>query len=54
MALSLPRTRGLFSQIQEALRHVKGKRVTLSLGVHDASDDFKWLADDVAKRPTQM
>ena len=54
MALALPRAQGLFSQMQEALCHVKGKRVTLSPGVHNALDDFKWLAEDVAKRPTQM
>ena len=54
MALALPGAWGLFSQIQEALCHVKGKRVTLSPGVHDALDDFKWLAEDVAKRPTLM
>ena len=44
MALTLPGAWGLFSQMQEALCHVKGKRVTLSPGVHDALDDFKWLA----------
>ena len=54
MALALPGARGLFSQMQEALCRVKGKRVTLSPGVHDALDNFKWLAEDVAKRPTQM
>ena len=54
MALALPGARGLFSQIQEALCHVKGKRVTLSQSVHDALDDFKWLPKDVDKRPTQM
>ena len=54
MALALPGDHGLFSQMQEALCHVKGKRVTLSPGVHDALDDFKWLAEDVANRPTQM
>ena len=54
IALSLPGARVLFSQIQQALCHVKGKRVTLSPGVHDALDDFKWLAEDVAKRPTRM
>ena len=53
-ALALPVARGLFSQMQEDLCHVKGKRVTLSPGVHEALDDFKWLADDVAKRPTRM
>ena len=54
MALALPGARGLFSQMQEALCHVKGKRVTLSPGVHDALDDFKWLAEDVTKRTTRM
>ena len=54
MALALPGAWGLFSQMQEALCHVKGKRVTLSPGVHDALDDFKWLAEDVAKQPTLM
>ena len=54
MALALPGARRLFSQIQEALFHVKGKRVTLSTGVHEALEDLKWLAEDVAKRPTQV
>ena len=49
MVLALPGARGLFSQTQEALCHVKGKRVTLFTGVHEALDDFKWLAEDVAK-----
>ena len=35
MALALPGARGLFSQMQEALCHVKDKRVTLSTGVHE-------------------
>ena len=42
MALALPGARGLFSQMQESLCHVKGKRFTLSPGIHDALDDFKW------------
>ena len=54
MALALPGARGLFSQMQEALCHVKGKRVTLAPGVHDALDNFKWLVEYVAKRPTQI
>ena len=54
MALALPGAPGIFSQMQEALCHVKSKRVTLPPGVHDALDDFKWLAEDVAKRPTRM
>ena len=54
MALAPPGARGLLSQMQEALFHIKGKRVTLSPGIHKALDDFKRLADDVAKRPTWM
>ena len=54
MALALPRARGLFSLMQEALCHVKGKRFTLSPGVHDALDNLKWLTEDVAKPPTRM
>ena len=54
MALALPGARGFFSQIQEALCHVKGKKVTLPTGVHEALEDFKWLAKDVTNQPTQM
>ena len=54
MALALPGARGLFIQIHEALCQVKFKRVTLSIVVHEAFGDFKWLAEDVANRPTQM
>ena len=54
MALALPESRGLFSQMQEALCLVKDKRFTLSTGVHEALSDFKWLAEDVANCPTQM
>ena len=41
MALALPGARFLFSKMQEALCHVKGKRVTLSKGVHEALADFR-------------
>ena len=44
----------MFSQIQEDLFHVKGKRVTLSTGVHEALSDFLWLAEDVANCPARM
>ena len=54
MALALPGAIGLLSQIQEALCHVKVKRVTLSKGVHEASADFRWLAEDVSNRPTSI
>ena len=54
MALTIPGARGMFSKIQEALCHVKGKIVTLSKGVHEALADFCWLAEDVAKHPTRI
>ena len=40
MLLALPGSRGLFSQMKEALRHIKGKRVTLTRGVHEALAGF--------------
>ena len=54
MALALPGAIGLLSQIQEALCHVKVKRVTLSKGVHEALADFRWLTEDVTNRPTRI
>ena len=54
MLLALPGSRGLFSQMQEALRHVNGKRVTLTRGVHEAFTYFQWLAEDMASRPTRL
>ena len=53
MEIALPGARVLFSQMQEALCPFKGKRVTLSTGVHNALADFKWLSEDVANRPTK-
>ena len=52
MALAPPGARRLFSQIQESLCHIKGKRVTLFTGIHEALSDFRWLPEEVANRPT--
>ena len=54
ITLAFPGARGLFRQIQEALCHVKSKRVTLSKGVHEALTDFHWLSEDVANLPTRI
>ena len=54
MLLALPGSRGLFSQMQEALRHVNDKRVTLTWGVNEALADFQWLAKDMDSRPTRL
>jgi hypothetical protein len=54
MAIAIPGSRGLFSLLQEALRHQTNGRIRLSKGVHDTLDDFRWLAADLASRPTRL
>ena len=54
MALAIPGARGLFSQMQEALRHVPQGRIALSPAVHQALADFRWMLDDLAARPTRL
>jgi hypothetical protein len=56
MSLALPGTRGLFSVLQEALRHKShdGKRLRFHLPVHDFLDDFRWLAKEVGSRLTSI
>ena len=48
MALALPGSRNIFSQLQNALSTKKGARVTLRKGVHDALDDFRWMHENIA------
>ena len=56
MAIAIPGARGLFSLLQEAFRHREKDRprIRLSKGVHQVLDDFRWLAADVAARPTRL
>ena len=54
MLLALLGSCGLFSHMQEALRHVNDKRVTLTRGVHEALADFHWLAENMASRLTGL
>jgi hypothetical protein len=54
MAIALPGSRGLFSLLQEALRHQHAGRICLSRGVHDTLDDIRLLADDLPNRPTRL
>jgi hypothetical protein len=54
MSIALPGSRGLFSLMQEALRHQTKKRIRLSREVHAALDDFRWLAQDISQRPTRL
>ena len=57
MSLALPASRGFFSQLQSVLTHSDMPRpsdhLPLSPAAHDALDDFWWLADSVASRPTR-
>ena len=52
MAIALPGDRGLFSHMQEALRHMEGKRVELIRGVHQTLVDFQWLVEELSKLHT--
>ena len=54
MSLALPGARNLFSQMQHALANKVSTRVTLSKGVHQALDDFRWLLGEVSSRPTRI
>ena len=54
MDIDLPGVRGLFSHMQEALRHMEGKGVTMTKGVYQALTDFRWLADNLSRCPTIM
>ena len=47
MALDLAGAQGLFIHMQEALFHVKEKRITMICNVHDTLDHFHWLAKDI-------
>jgi hypothetical protein len=55
MTLAIPGARGLFSQLQEALRGRDPKhKLNLRRGIHDALQDFRLLQDDLARRPTRL
>ena len=54
MSLALPGARGLFSHLQAALYQAHTGRLRLSPGFHHALDDFRWLRDNLASRPTRL
>ena len=54
MALALPGSRNIFSTMQHALAtKVKG-RIALKKEVHNALDDFRWMHNNIASRPTRI
>ena len=54
MSLALPGARNMFSQMQQALSSCPKTRVALTRGVHQALDDFRWMHQDIANRPTRI
>ena len=55
MALALPGARGLFSALQEALRHTTpDARIRLTPTIHSILDDFRALHRDMPRRPTRI
>ena len=54
MALAIPGGGGCFSLLQEALRAADKTRVRLTAAVHDQLDDFRWLAEQLVRRPTRL
>ena len=54
MALALPGSRNMFSRLQNALSQSDGNRISLKKGVHQALEDFRWLANDISSRPTRI
>ena len=54
MAIALPGSRGLFSELQLALKQKKKGRVNLNKGLHSVLNDFRWLLNDISTRPTRI
>ena len=54
MAIALSGARDLFIHMQEALRHVDGKRAALTRGVHQALVEFQCLAEYLSRRLTRL
>ena len=54
MSIALPDSRNMFGRLQDALSKGSKTRIDLSKGVHQALDDFRWLAKDLTSRPTRL
>jgi hypothetical protein len=54
MSIAIPGLKGMFSLLQHAITQVHGNRVRLDRGVHDTLEDLRWLAGDLADRPTRL
>ena len=54
MALALPGSRNIFSTMQHALTNKAKGRIALKKEVHNALDDFRWMHNNIATRPTHI
>jgi len=55
MSIALPGSRNLFCRLQHALTKRQNRhRIALRRGVHQALDDFRWLVEDLDRRPTRL
>ena len=54
MALALPGSRNIFSTMQHALTNKAKGRIALNKEVHNALDDFRWMHNNIATRPTRI
>lgn len=54
MSIALPGSRSMFGRLQKALSDRDGHRINLSRGVHQALEDFRWMAQDISTRPTRI
>ena len=54
MSLALPGARGLFSHLQQAIHTQSRNRLRLTKAFHQALDDFRWLHQNLASRPTRL
>ena len=54
MSLALPGARNMFGRLQNAISVTSKTRVDLNKGVHQALDDFRWIAKDITERPTRL
>ncbi len=54
MVLAVPGLRGLFSLLQETLRHEERQRIRLTPHLHDFLEDIRWVVRDLQHRPTRL
>jgi len=54
MSIGIPGSRGLFSLLQEGLRHTDQHRIRLTNEIIDQLSDFEYLANELSSRPTSL